>query len=101
MITNNEIVRVRYLVVYGSNVINAAQPNAINYGNLTIIKWISSHKLIAAMIGYSAVLLIIGISNSRQGYYMRQFLRQAFRNAIDYINGLDFFGLNLIKKWFD
>lgn len=98
MITNNEIVRVRYLMVYASNVKKADQ--SINYGN-TMIKWISRHKWLAAMIGYATILLVIGATNSRHGYYIRQFLRQATRNAIDYIKSLDFIGFNLIKKWFD
>lgn len=91
MITNNEIVRVRYLVVYGSEMTaagNSSLAQCTNISENTMIKWIHRHKWIAAMITYAAILLIIGASNSRHGYYMRQYMRQATLNAIDYLKRL-------------
>ncbi|XP_055317706.1 protein mono-ADP-ribosyltransferase PARP16 [Sitodiplosis mosellana] len=103
VITNNEIVRVRYLIVYGSEMKAARNSRLTECSNMSeyaMVKWIHRHKWIAAMITYAAILLIIGASNSRHGYYMRQYMRQATLNAIDYLKTFNLFGFNYIKKLF-
>lgn len=103
VITNNEIVRVRYLIVYGSEMKTGGNSNLAQCGNFTqntLLKWIHRHKWMAAMITYAAVLLIIGASNSRHGYYMRQYMRQATINAINYLKTFNLFGFNYIQKLF-
>lgn len=80
MITNNEIIRLRYLVVYGSE--NRTVSQGPVHGN-RIIRWVNNHKWIAVMIAYAVILFIIGVSNSRQGYFFRQFIRQKLKNVIE------------------
>lgn len=99
VITNNEIVRVRYLIVYGSEIANLARCN--NAHDNAFFDWIYRHKWLTAMIIYAAILLVIGASNSRHGYYMRQYMRQATINAINYIRTIDFMSLNLFQKIFN
>lgn len=77
VITNNEIIRIRYLVVYGSE--NRAVTQASVHEN-RIIRWVNDNKWIAAMIAYGVILFIIGISDSRQGYFVRQFIRKKLNN---------------------
>lgn len=80
VITNNEIIRVRYLVVYGSENRTVSQAPIHEY---RIMRWVNNHKWIAAMIAYAMILFIIGISNSRQGYFFRQFIRQKLHTFIE------------------
>lgn len=103
VITNNEIVRLRYLIVYGSEIAKLDRSNSAqcNAHDNTVIDWIYRHKWLTAMIIYTAILLVIGASNSRHGYYMRQYMRQATLNAINYIKTIDFMGLNLFQKIFN
>lgn len=103
VITNNEIVRVRYLIVYGREArafdqSRSSQCNKID--DNSILKWIYRHKWVAAMITYAAILLIIGASNSRHGFYLKQIMHQATLDAIDYIKTINVFGLNYIQKLF-
>ncbi|XP_031638032.1 protein mono-ADP-ribosyltransferase PARP16 [Contarinia nasturtii] len=100
VITNNEIVRVRYLIVYGSVMIKPMN-SSLAQGDVTenkMLLWIYRHKWITAMIAYAIMLLIIGASNSRHGYFMKQYMRQATTNAIDYLKSL---GFNYIQKFFN
>lgn len=103
VITNNEIVRVRYLIVYGIESRAPDQSDLVQYNKIDdnfILKWINRNKWVAAMITYAAILLIIGASNSRQGYYLRQFMHRTTLDAIDYIKTIHVFGLNYIQKMF-
>lgn len=103
VITNNEIIRVRYLIVYGTEMIKSEHSNVseCSVHENSIIQWILRHKWLTAMVTYALILLIIGASNSRSGFYMRQFMRQATRNAINYIKTFDILGFNLIQQLFD
>lgn len=103
VITNNEIVRVRYLIVYGSEMKSIGNSRLVECSTMSenaMLKWIYRHKWIAAMITYAAILLIIGASNSRHGYYMRQYMRQATIDAIEYLKTCNLFGFNYIQKLF-
>lgn len=98
VITNNEIVRVRYLIAYGSEMKNSRVANLAHTAtDNTILNWIRRHKWSTAMVSYAAVLLLIGASNSRQGYYMWQYVRQASFEAIEYMKSI---GFNCFRKWF-
>lgn len=91
----------RYLVVYGREA--RAQSNLAHCkidDRNPVLTWIYRHKWVAAMIAYFITLLIIGASNSRHGYYFRQFMHQATLDAIDYIKAMNLFGLNYIQKLF-
>lgn len=83
VITNNEIIRVRYVIVYGKENRNIKQQTVCDS---KVIKWISNHKSITAMIVYAFILFIIGASNSQHGYHLKQFIRQLTFNVIESIN---------------
>lgn len=97
MITNNEIVRVRYLIVYGSEKKSKNENKTKVVTENTLVKWICRHKWTTILVLYAAFLLLIGASNSRQGYYMREYMRKVTLNAIDYIKS---FGFNYFQKLF-
>lgn len=101
VITNNEIVRVRYLVVYGIDMRNSNCSNMAQYNENAIIMWIIRHKWLAAALTYAAILAILGASNNRQCHYVRQFMRQATIKAINYVKTFNFIGIDLIQKFFD
>lgn len=71
VITNNEIVRLRYLVVYGRDeriTKKLSQPTHRN----PIINWIMSNKAVTVMCFYAVLLLAVGVGNSGYFTYFRQ-----------------------------
>lgn len=91
------------MIVYGIESRAPDQSDLVQYNKIDdnfILKWINRNKWVAAMITYAAILLIIGASNSRQGYYLRQFMHRTTLDAIDYIKTIHVFGLNYIQKMF-
>lgn len=106
LVTNNEIVRVRYLIVYGTDVKHSEHGNLAtcirreHMGN-AMVQWIFRHKWLAAMAVYAIILAILGASNSRHGHYMRQFVREAMLKAFNYVKGLHFTGFELLQRLFD
>lgn len=103
LVTNNEIVRIRYLIVYGTDVKNSERENMAkcSTGYNTMVQWIFRHKWLAAMAIYAIILAILGTSNSRHGHYMRQFVREAMLKAINCVKTLQFVGFELFQKLFD
>lgn len=81
IVTNNEIVRLRYLLCYGQKFRIGGASNDIKIIQNPIIRWIQQHKSIAAIIFYVILLLAIGLSNSQNGFWARQFLTN-LKNAI-------------------
>lgn len=65
-----------------------------------LIKWISNHKSITAIIVYGIVLFIIGTSNSRHGYYLNQFFRQISANVMESAEAILSFCSNNFQKLF-
>lgn len=103
LVTNNEIVRIRYLIVYGTDVKNSERANLAECSNdyNTIVRWIFRHKWLTAMAIYAIILAILGTSNSRHGHYMRQFVREAMHKAINCVKSLHFVGFELLQNLFD
>lgn len=105
LVTNNEIVRIRYLIVYGTDVKNSERANLAScnsdYQGNTIVQWAHRHKWLVAMIIYTIILAILGTSNSRHGHYMRQFVRETMLKAINYVKTLQFVGFELLQQLFD
>lgn len=66
VVTNNEIVRLRYLLVFASS---PAIPNEQ-------ISFASAHKALLTMVFYVVLLAGIGLANSRNGVYFRHVLWQ-------------------------
>lgn len=105
LVTNNEIVRVRYLIVYGTDVRNSESEDLAKcssvYASNPIVQWTIRHKWLAAMAIYAIILAMLGTSSSRHGHYMRQFVRNAMHKAINYVKTFHFNGYNLLQKLFE
>lgn len=72
IVQNSDLVRVRYLLVFGSQGQrrNLAEPKSL-------LGWIREHKMITIIVGYVVLLLAVGTSNSAVMYrYYRRFLRK-------------------------
>lgn len=79
VITNNDIVRVRYLLIF------AKPPDKpIQTHQNPVMNWIYNNKSVATMIFYAVVLLSIGLANSRTyyGHYFRQIIWQKVQRFI-------------------
>ncbi|KAJ6643018.1 Protein mono-ADP-ribosyltransferase PARP16 [Pseudolycoriella hygida] len=85
VITNNDIVRVRYLLIFAKSPDKSMQI----YRN-SVINWIYNNKSVAAMIFYAIILLSVGLANSRTGQYFRQMFWQKAQRFIS----------DLISKYF-
>lgn len=97
VITNNDIIRVRYLVVYGQTPRMDSCDTSTQLNNV-LIKWIYSHKCMAAMAAYAIILIAIGVSNSRTGYHVQQYLKQAMLKLFDFITTINFGGIRGLFK---
>lgn len=90
VITNNEIVRLRYLLVYGRDERLATnRDQALQTHRNPLIHWIFTHKSVAAIIFYALILLWIGVSNSRYGYYLRQLFWRTTSDLFERLKSLD------------
>lgn len=73
LIRNNDIIRVRYLLIY-------SKPNAIApviQSESKIVNWILRHKAVLSIFCYAFFLACIGVANSKDGvYYRKLFLRK-------------------------
>ncbi|XP_063375744.1 protein mono-ADP-ribosyltransferase PARP16 [Cydia amplana] len=73
IVTNSDLIRVRYILVY------AKQPNLMRFattsGNMHnergLCQWVSRHKLFSILLGYGLMLATIGFANNQpmQHYY--------------------------------
>lgn len=70
IISNNEIVRVRYLLIYGKDSSNYKTSISEN----TIWRWIANNKTMVSMCFYGLFLASLGLLNSRTGAYYRQLM---------------------------
>lgn len=76
VITNNEIVRIRYLLIYGKHEnVNNDQLIPAESRSATM-NWILNHKPLVAMCFYTVILISIGLGNSRHGLYFRHLFWQ-------------------------
>lgn len=69
VITNNEIVRLRYLLVFASC---PAVPNEES----GTVGWLVANKALLTMVFYVVLLAAVGLANSRNGVYFRHVLWQ-------------------------
>jgi len=77
VITNNDIVRLRYLLIFAKP---PDQPVQIHRN--PIMNWIYNNKSVATMCFYAVVLLAVGLANSRSGHYFRQIFWQKAQRFI-------------------
>lgn len=99
VITNNEIVRLRYILVYSRNERNTSNIKVNQHRN-PIIKWMLEHKSLTAMFFYAIILLAIGFNNSHNGYYFRQFVSRITNTLFENIRNINLFGINNLFKLF-
>lgn len=88
LITNNELVRVRYLLMYGSKK-KSAPPKAtsstevVEVAPRSVLKWCRRNPLIVSVILYVVLLFLVGLSNHRAVEYYKNnlwnFLKKRFK----------------------
>jgi len=67
LVTNNDIVRLRYLLIFARSTDKAVQIHRNR-----IINWIYNNKSLVTMCFYSVILISVGLVNSRTGHYFKQ-----------------------------
>ncbi|KAJ2947857.1 hypothetical protein O0L34_g9646 [Tuta absoluta] len=78
LVTNCDLVRVRYLIVY------AKQPTSIRFSTPSINRrggirmWLSRHKLFSILFGYGLMLATIGLANNQPIHYYYRILLKKF-----------------------
>lgn len=77
VITNNDIVRVRYLLMFAKP---ADKPLQVHRN--PVMNWIYNNKSVATMVFYAVILLSVGLANSRTGQYFRQIFWQKAQRFI-------------------
>lgn len=87
VITNNDIVRVRYLLMFVKPI---DKPVQIHQN--AILNWIYNNKSVATMIFYVIILLSVGLANSRTGQYFRQRFWQKVEKFISHLRA-EYFSL--------
>lgn len=77
VITNNDIVRVRYLCIF------AKPPDKpLQIHRNPIMNWIYNNKSVATICFYAIILISVGVANSRTGHYFRQIIWQKAQRFI-------------------
>ena len=71
LVTNSDLVRVRYLLVY-----NKPQPLSNRSGWPGVTAWVRNHKLLTFIMGYCILLVSVGLSNNN---ILQRHLRLLFR----------------------
>ncbi|CAH0405399.1 unnamed protein product [Chilo suppressalis] len=79
IVTNCDLVRLRYLLVYAKQPASMRFPttsvNGRNVGGLR--QWLSRHKLFSILLGYGLMLATIGFANNQPvHYYYKMFLKK-------------------------
>lgn len=82
VVTNNDIVRVRYLLIF------AKPPDKpIQSHQNPVMNWIYNNKSVATMIFYAIILISVGLANSRTGHYFRQIFWQKVQRFYSDVKG--------------
>ncbi|XP_049964745.1 protein mono-ADP-ribosyltransferase PARP16 [Schistocerca serialis cubense] len=71
LVTNSDLVRVRYLLVYNKP---QASPERVGWTGIT--SWVQNHKLLTFIMGYCILLVSVGLSNNQ---VLQRHLRLLFR----------------------
>jgi poly [ADP-ribose] polymerase 16 len=88
LITNNELVRVRYLLVYGSKKKSTASKpptseEVVTPPNRSFLIWCRKNPLIVSFVLYISFLFLVGVSNHRAVEYYKNnlwnFLKKRFK----------------------
>lgn len=82
VIRNNEIVRIRYLLVYGRE-----SPSDLSGQQQNAAGWLARNKSVVSIGCYAIFLGLIGIMNSDQGRYIRMMIMDKFWRFYDGLFG--------------
>lgn len=82
VITNNDVVRVRYLLFYGRQF-----PDE-NSARSVIIDWVSRNRYTLSLVCYTLFLASIGLANSGNGLYLRHIITKKVK-----------LGFEIARKW--
>lgn len=99
VITNNEIVRVRYILAFGEHTNRLRDENG-DYNNV-ILRWISNNKAITAMCLYATFLVLIGAANSRQLHYLKVATRRISQEAVEFAKVISDAAWKYVRQIFD
>lgn len=78
LITKNNMVRVRYLLFYGSRFPDENSTKSI------MLSWISRHKYALSLFCYTMLLTSIGIANSGSGHYIKHLISKKATHFLDF-----------------
>lgn len=84
IVTNNDIVRLRYLVIFGREE-RISKHLAVTRSRSRIMNWMASHKSVLVMSFYVIVLIAIGLANNNYYVYFKQVF---WRKAQNYFHNL-------------
>jgi len=92
LITNNELVRVRYLLIYGSKKSAAAkkpldtsEEQVENQGHNKFYKWCRKNPLLISVFLYVLMLFFVGISKHPAVEYYKNIVMRFLRNRFKFL----------------
>lgn len=73
VVTNSDLVRIRYLLVYAQDLYSASTANSSG-----LLVWFKQHKLLTFVLGYVVLLASVGLTQNKQvEKYYRLFIQKA------------------------
>lgn len=82
VITNNDVVRVRYLLFYGRQFPDENSTRSV------IIDWVSRNRYTLSLVCYTLFLASIGLANSGNGMYLRHVITKQAKYAMGVVKKL-------------
>lgn len=82
MITNNDVVRVRYLLFYGREF-----PDE-NSARSVVVDWVSRNRYTLSLVCYTLFLASIGLANSGNGLYLKHVIAKNTKYALGVLKKL-------------
>lgn len=93
VITNNDIVRVRYILAYGEHT-----RRLLGVYNSRMYRWVVTHKAATTLIMYGIFLVIIG--NGQQALYIKHVVSRVSQAVVVCIKDMGVVGFNYLQKLF-
>lgn len=83
VITNNDIIRIRYLLVFGQK----PKPEIQQFSH-PIMNWAARNSSTLTVLFYVLLLISLGFANSRTAYLMRKSIIGKFNELVDWLSHL-------------
>lgn len=93
MITNNDIVRVRYILAYGEHT-----RRLLGVYNSRVYRWVMTHKAATTLIMYGIFLVIIG--NGQQALYIKHIVSRISQAIVVCIKDIGEASFKYLQKIF-